>query len=179
MNVTIRQLEIDEIPTIGEIDKSDIVDARYVCRSQPDGLGLLLERKAVNPPEDEPNWGNVEEESAVFFGAFTHDAPVGICAIVKLPDGKTADLYTLQVDAGYRRQGIGAALLAKEESECLIWGCTQLFTYTTFKASSLDFHLAKGYRIVGLQEPSVPTKNFAVTVAKQLEPNKPSGGDIQ
>ena len=185
MNATIRQLEIDAIPTIGQIDNSDVVDARYACRPESDGLGLSLVREEVDPPEEEPNWGegelagrydlwrkNCEEEGAIFFGAFVDDRIVGICAVVKLADSHTAEIYTLQVDRDHRQQGLGTALLARGESQCVAWGCSQLFTYATFKASSLDFYRSKGYRIVGIQYPGVTTKNFDVTLAKQLEPNK-------
>jgi GNAT superfamily N-acetyltransferase len=184
MNTTIRRLQIDEIPTIGQIDKSDVVDAQYVCRGQPDGLGLFLKCVKVDPPEEEPNWGeieladryalwrrNYEEEGAVFIGAFVDNTIVGICAVVKLKDRRTAEIYTLQVDKDHRKQGLGTTLLARAESQCTTWGCLQLFTYTTFKASSLDFYRSKGYRIVGIQDPAVTTKNFAVTVAKQLDQN--------
>ncbi|HIJ64996.1 MAG TPA: GNAT family N-acetyltransferase [Candidatus Hydrogenedentes bacterium] len=182
MNFIIRQLALDEIPKIGQIDNSDVVDARYVCIPNTEGLGLSLQRVVVEPPEHEPNWGeeelscryalwrrNVEEEGAVFFGAFVGDALAGVSLMTKFPDGQTAELYALHVDRQHRRQGLGAALMERVENQCAAWDCAQLLTYTTLKASSLDFYRSRKFCVIGLQDPSVETKNFEVTLLKKLK----------
>lgn len=182
MKCTIRQLGSNEIPSIGQIDNSDRVDARYVVSLQPDGMGLSLLRKSLDPPEQEPSWGekelasryalwkrNHDEEGAVFYGAFIGDKLVGMSAVVRLPDCRTGELYALHVDKKHRRRGIGSALLAESENQCTIWSCNLLILYTGFKASSLDFYRAKGYDIVGIQNPNMKTKNFDLTMAKKLQ----------
>jgi GNAT superfamily N-acetyltransferase len=62
--------------------------------------------------------------------------------------GGTCELNSLWVDERYRRQGIGAHLMAVAEDEALARGCHQvvLFTYL-FQAPG--FYGRRGYRIVG------------------------------
>ena len=180
-NVTYRHLQYDEIRSIGRIDNADIIEARYVCVSQADGLGLALHREAVNPPANQPNWGkqelatryslwekNYRDEGAIFSGAFYGDDLVGMSAIVRLSDSQTCELYALHIDRTYRRQGIGSTLLDRAKAQGKAWSCNQLLTYTTFKASAVDFYLSKGFEIVGIQNPKVKTKNFDLTLLKRL-----------
>jgi GNAT superfamily N-acetyltransferase len=181
MSFTVRQLNLDEIPMIGQIDNSDVVNAQYVCALEHDGLGLSLRRASVEPPEQIPKWSerelvgryalwqrNAREEGAVFHGAFVGDKLVGVSLVARLSDGQSAELYAIHVDRATRRQGIGTALLDRAESQCKAWGCTRLLVYTSFKASSLDFYRARGYCVIGIQDPSVKTKNFDLTLLKKL-----------
>jgi len=181
MNTTYRKLEFHEIRAIGRIDNSETVDARYVCVSQPDGMGLALRRESVAPLETQANWGedelsgrydlwekNCRDEGTVFFGAFRGDDLVGVSAVVRLSDGETGELYALHVDRSYRRQGIGSALLDKAEAQCKAWSCSRLLTYTTFKISAVDLYLSRGFEIIGIQNPKVKTKNFDLTLLKKL-----------
>lgn len=181
MPITLRQLERDEIPLIGQIDNSDCVTARYVVHPQADGLGLCLRREIIDPPQEEPNWGekelahryalwirNRDEEGAVFLGAFEQGRLVGMVAVARRPGGRTAELYALHVDRSCRHRGIGRALLDETEQQCIRWRCDTLILYTGFKASTLDFYRARGYRVVGIQTPTIRTKNFDLTLAKTL-----------
>jgi GNAT superfamily N-acetyltransferase len=181
MNFHIRKLEVAEIAGIGRIDNSDVVDARYVCRRQPHGLGLTLQRQEVRPPEQEPTWGQEElrgrftlwkrncQEGAVFFGAFLRGALVGVSLVTKLADGATGELYSLHVDRQHRRQGVGTALLDAAEAQGKAWCCRRLLVYTGLKASSLDFYRSRGYQVVGIQDPRVKTKNFDLTLVKEFQ----------
>ena len=181
MNTAYRQLECEEIRSIGQIDNSDTSSARYVCVSQGDGLGLLFRRDTIDPPETQANWGekelatrydlwekNYRDEGAVFFGAFHGYDLIGMSAVVRLPDGEMGELYPLHVDKSHRRQGIGNALVDRAEAQCATWSCSQLLTYTGFKANAVDFYLSKGFEIVGIQDPRVKTKNFDLTLLKTL-----------
>ena len=180
MSASIRHLDIDEIPLIGTIDRSEEVEARYACQLNDDGWGISLTKVQCDPPEFEANWGrreldtrfnlwrrNMEQEGAVFHGAFVGDRLVGVVFVVER-DGATAEIGTLHIDYRHRRKGVGSALVAHSEAQARQWGCKQIFAYTSYKARALEFYRAKGYRIVGIQDPMVATKNFDMTVAKSL-----------
>ena len=143
---------------------------------------MVLQRREVDPPESEPMWGereletryalwrqNVEKEGAVIFCAFLGDDLVGISMVTMHRENQTCEVYALHVDRDHRRQGIGTALLLKAEAQCRDWRSSQLLLYTGFKASSLDFYRAQGYRVVGIQDPQVKTKNFDLTMVKELD----------
>lgn len=98
------------------------------------------------------------------FGALEEDRLVGIAMAGPLADGITAELCTLYVHRPCRRHGIGRALMDRAESQCIEWGRSQLLVYTSYDAGAVDFYLSRSYRIVGIQDPCVQTKNFPITM---------------
>jgi GNAT superfamily N-acetyltransferase len=185
MAVTIRQLDASEIGQTSQLDCSNIVHARYECEQPSGELRLRLRRQPVSPALARPDWGaqeretryqlwrnNLEHDGCIMHGAFREDRLVGIVLTGRLADGITAEIYTLHVHHPERGGGIGTQLMDKAESQAAKWGCSQVLVYTGYECGAVDFYLRRGYRVVGIQDPCVATKNFPITLLRQLEQHR-------
>ena len=178
----IRKLKPEEIHLVRGIDRSEEIRAEYVCAPAADGLGLRLSRRELDTPRVEANWGDQElasrcalwaenvNDGAAMFGAFRGEELIGFCIVARLDDSRTSELYSIFVDRRSRGQGVGKALLCRAERQSMEWGCEEmvLYTDTGHAAATVEFYLARRYRVVGIQDTAVKSKNFPLTMAKRL-----------
>lgn len=180
MDHRIEKLKLEEIHLVRGIDRSEETRAEYVCAPTADGLGLTLIRRELDTPRVEANWGDQEiasrcalwaeniKDGAAMFGAFRGEGLIGFCIVARVDDPRTSELYSVFVDRRSRERGVGKALLCRAERQSVEWGCEEMVLYTGYAAATMEFYLACGYRIVGIQDAAVKSKNFPLTMAKRL-----------
>ena len=54
--MNIRFVDSSEIARIGEIDRAEMIEARYRCALAPDGNSIVLLQEEMDSPEKVPNW---------------------------------------------------------------------------------------------------------------------------
>jgi GNAT superfamily N-acetyltransferase len=152
--IEIRQLKASEIGRIAEIDRTEHVTLGYVYR---DGQ---LEQERVDwwvprwPREG--SWGieariqgirRILQEGGVMLGAFDDDLLVGIAGLRHNLTETMAQLTTMFVSKGYRRQGIAAALAAEIIRLAREAGAQELYVSATPSESAVGFYRSQGFRL--------------------------------
>lgn len=151
--VSYRLLEPDEVARVGEIDRTERIDALYVQR------GTELERVSGEfsaPPWRDGDGGHsirhqVEEcerwlaAGGTAIGAFDGERLVGIGIVVpELRDG-VAQLAFLHVSDGFRGQGVGRRLSDELDGIAAAAGATTMVVSATPSVNTVDFYRRRGY----------------------------------
>ena len=152
--ITIRKLQDTELGRLAEIDRTEHVTIGYVYR---DGK---LEEEDVDwrvprwPREGE--WGvearieqitAIVQEGGVMIGAFENDLLVGIAGLRYDLTETMAQLTTLFVSKGYRRQGIATALGTEITRLAREAGAQELYVSATPSKSAVGFYRSQGFRL--------------------------------
>jgi GNAT superfamily N-acetyltransferase len=179
--ITIRRMDHAEINRIGEVDRSETVEAVYLAERSPDGLGLRLQRARKDPPMRLRPWGQAEaerrmrlwkpglEEGGVLLGAFDGEELVGFAILGPTRSDDSAELCGIFVAAGRRRRGIGSRLMAELENQARKRRIKALVIFSNPTASAVEFYLNEGCKLIGLAEKTlVKELNWDVVFAKEL-----------
>ncbi len=182
MSVEIRPMAISDIESIGDVERSETVNALYLAEPSPDGLGLVLRRVGQDPPLRVPPWDlkGVQRRTArwkreleaggVMLGALDGGELVGFAIMGPSQPNRTAELCALFVDAAFRRSGVASRLVDEIEKFAGFRGVSTLFIYSNETESSVEFYVNRGCRIIGLVDKTLVDQLpgdviFAKTVA--------------
>lgn len=166
-NMEFRELSLEDLWMIGQVDRSETVTAEYSAVPSADGLGLTLTRVDHDTPIKIGPWSRegIDRRIAewtpritpdgLVLGAFQGERLVGFtCVGPKLSDG-SAELVALFIDAAWRRSGVGSVLMARSESWALQNGISALFADSNSTASAVGFYLKHGFSVIALRNNSV------------------------
>jgi GNAT superfamily N-acetyltransferase len=152
--IEIRRLEPAELARVGEIDRTERIDALYVQR------GTKLEVREgdwSSPPWDPHGDGEYSvaarraelaqylESGATALGAFLEGRLVGIGVVLPHLRPAIAQLAFLHVTDGCRGSGIGAALTAELERIAVDAGDTEMVVSATPSLNTVRFYRGRGY----------------------------------
>jgi len=154
--VIIRELAKDEIKTIWEIDRSEVIENVYYLRDRV----LVLETeyydmKGWPPGEAElytPILYDCFDRSGIFYGAFEGSEMVGAVVLESKFIGKAKDqlqLKFLHVGSGYRKKGWGKTLFEKAAERAKELGARRLYISSTPSENTVNFYLHMGCEVTG------------------------------
>ena len=154
MTVEIRPLAREELGRVGEIDRSERIDALYV----QEGARLSVrEGDWSSPPWDAEGEGEhsvaaqrrelerLVDVGGTALGAFEGDAFVGVGAVVTALRPGVAQLAYLYVTRERRSAGIGARLCDELEHVARRAGSTSVVASATPSVATVDFYRRRGY----------------------------------
>jgi GNAT superfamily N-acetyltransferase len=152
--VLYRRLDVSELPRIGEIDRTETIDALYVQRGSR--LGLRAGDFSAPPWRVEGGGEHsvaaqrdaVEKyvrDGAVALGAFDDGRLVGIGLVTPHLRVGIAQLTYLHVSNGYRGQGVGGRLSDELERIARDAGATSIVVSATPSFNTVRFYGRRGY----------------------------------
>jgi GNAT superfamily N-acetyltransferase len=157
----------DEIHMVEQVNRTEVVEAKYVTVASPDGMSLTLQRVEEDPPGRAGPWGAEGvatriaywkpkiEEGGVLLGAFRGQRLVGFSVLGGRMDDGSAELAGMFVDSDHRRQGIGSLLMTETERLARQKGIRALFIYANRTASAVEFYLKHGCTPITLRSRSI------------------------
>jgi GNAT superfamily N-acetyltransferase len=154
MSLTIRPMQPAELDRLGEIDRTERVEAIYIQR------GTALEERP--DPCDVPPWSPAGDDphsvpdqigfcrwhvarGAAIIGAFDGERLAGIGLVTPHIRPGIAQLAFLHVSDGYRGQGIGRRLVAALEALAVAAGDTAMVVSATPSVNTVRFYMGCGY----------------------------------
>jgi len=179
--VHIQRIPTDDLQRIREVDRTELIAAKYEVVRSADGLSLSLVERACDPPEEFPNW---DEEGRVgrrewwqrelagggaAFGAFLGERLVGFA--VTVTPRRAAEVLGIFVDAGFRRGGIGGRLLAAAEEYAKDAGAPVVYLHPNLTVAAVGFYRKHGYALTCLVEEgtlSCPEMETCIVLAKRV-----------
>lgn len=162
MPIEIRELTLEEIPHVAQVDTSSLRVAVYDLVPPETGAGLLLKKRSVQPPIECPSWGANEiatrmalwqrnlAEGCKFWGAFSDGRLVGFLLLSAQEVDGALEIFSIFVDRSLRAKGIGARLIETAEAHARKAGIRSLYVTTTLDGIAIDFYLKTGFRLAGL-----------------------------
>jgi GNAT superfamily N-acetyltransferase len=152
--IELRQLALEELSRIGEIDRTERIDLLYVQH------GTRLEERAGDwsaPAWDAEGDGphsvaRLREHcewylasGGVAWGALDGERLVGIGIVVPDLRPGVAQLALLHVSNGYRGLGVGARLSDELERIAREAGCQEMIVSATPSRNTVGFYLGRGF----------------------------------
>jgi predicted N-acetyltransferase YhbS len=149
--MNIRLLQRDEIPSIWQIDRSEIIERTYRLH---DGE-LVLKREYFNvqgwpPGEAElytPILFDCFDRGGTFWAAFETETLVGATVLESKLIGSQQDtlqLKFLHVSRDYRRQGIASALVTLASEKAKTLGAGKLYISATPSENTINYYMGLG-----------------------------------
>jgi GNAT superfamily N-acetyltransferase len=150
----VRPLRPDELARVGEIDRSERIDAVYLQRGAR--LERLDEDRSASSwlPDGDGEHSVAAQQSvlehelasgATVLGAFEGDRLIGIGAVLPHVRPQIAQLTFLYVSDGRRGTGIGGRLCAELERVALAAGDVEMVVSATPSVNTVDFYLRRGF----------------------------------
>jgi ribosomal protein S18 acetylase RimI-like enzyme len=153
--IELRRLRDDELARVGEIDRTERIDALYVQR------GTHLER--VEGRFDASRWAaeghgehsvahqhdelrRLAARGASALGAFDGDRLVGIGVVLPHLRPRVAQLAFLHVGAGFRDRGVGGRLVDELERTARDAGDERIVVSATPSEHTVRFYQRHGFR---------------------------------
>ncbi len=173
-------LSAEDVERIGEVDRTELIDAEYRAASDDGGRGLILEAVPVEPPRLyawTPQgirtrvlaWKPEVLQGGAMPGALESDRLVGFAIVSQRRRDETCELVALFVDAARRGAGVANRLFAMVEAAASEREARALFIASNPTVRTVDFYLSHGARVVGMQERSLaPSLNDGIQMAKPL-----------
>ena len=159
-DMRIETLEAEEMLRIGEIDRSESVDAVYVCVRSDDGLCLRLEKQTSDPPRENPGWDEdgvhrrarwwrrVVESGGLFIAAQRQGRIAGFAVLGPTrEEGALAEMVALFVSREHRSRGLGRALMEDLERRATERGVKVLTVDANSEVRAVEFYRSLGYRL--------------------------------
>ena len=144
----IRDMRLDEIGRIAEIDRMEHVDAFY----RQSGCDIRLE--PITPFDG--GWLDLPEtiefcrdhmrRGARAIGAFEGEALVGIVMVTPSIAPEMAQLSFLHVTASWRRKGLASRLFAEAKAEVVRGEHRKIYVTATPTRSAVGFYLNAGFK---------------------------------
>ena len=159
-----RPLEPSELGRVGEIDRSETIDAVYVQR----GSRLELRRGKFSSPTWDPVGAGEHSVSAIrealvgwseggaaALGAFDGDRLVGIGLLLPHLRPGIAQLAFLYVSAGYRGRGVGGRIADELERIARDGGDRSVVVSATRSRNTVRFYRQRGFEPMGKPLPEL------------------------
>ncbi|MGM1046994.1 Ribosomal protein S18 acetylase RimI [Paenibacillus uliginis N3/975] len=149
-----RELKIDEVQKLTEIDRSETIDFIYQINN-----GNIQE---INAPHECPNWNDeitkgIQERfvyelknTGLAIGAFDGELLVGFGVLAHKFRGKQKDqlqIALMFVSRKYRRQGIGTRIMNELSNEARRRGAKYLYISSTETRSAVYFYKSHGSQL--------------------------------
>ena len=165
--IEIRELGLDGIDLIREIDRSEHIDKQY---SVKDGR-LCSERVEFEVPQwDSEGCGDhsaqrritefrpIVESGATLLGAFIDDVFAGIAIVDPLFEERTAWFAFLHVSRAYRRRGVASALWDAVAEIATGADAASIYVSATPSGSAVGFYTSRGCRLAAPSHPALFAK---------------------
>lgn len=181
MNISL--VDSAKITRIGEIDRTEIIEARYRCTLLPDKNAIELLKEEMEPPKKFPDWDDegvrrranwwkreVDEGGALFF-AEDNGKLSGFAVLGAEKAGKCAEMVALFVDKDHRGQGLGGKLVRRLEDEARERGIENIYVHSNETVTSVEFYRSVGYQITCLMDASMmwlPGMETSIILVKRL-----------
>ncbi len=161
--IAYRLLDVAEIDRTDEIDRSELIDGRYLLR---DGALVLdeehhIEARGWPPGEPDASKHRMREclaRGGAAWGAFAGPRLGGIAVL----DGRrigsaldALDMYFLHVSDGYRGRGIGAELVRLVRQRAGEMGARRLYVSSSPTANTVTFYLGRGFELASEVDPEL------------------------
>lgn len=152
--MNIRKITKNEIGTIWQIDRSEVIEAIYYLRNGT--LVLKPEHYAISgwpPGEAEtytPILHNCFDRGGTFYGAFEGSEMIGVAVLESKFIGKAKDqlqLKFLHVSNRHRKQGWGTRLFEKAVERARELGASRLYISATPSENTINFYLHLGCQV--------------------------------
>ena len=180
------ELDYAELPTeaisrIGEVDRTEVIDAYYRCVLTEDRRSMRIVNVEIDPPRT-TSWSDVDvqeriekwtpelDDGGTIFGAESDDKLRGFSIVsANRPDG-SAELVALFVDTAYRGQGIGTRLYRMAEERAKVGEARAMYIGANPIVPCVDFYLGRGAQIVRMTDVRLTAalEGGAIVLAKFL-----------
>ena len=160
--VTYRELAVEDICRIGEVNREELIEAEYVAEPDGSGFGIVTSLRHFDPPKFNPAWGREGTDNRIkawkphlerggfLYGAFSSERLIGFIILSSKRRDCSGEIVALFVDRDFRKQGIATQLMTWAEMKASDNGIEALFLYSNPTVSSASFYLNMGFQISGL-----------------------------
>jgi GNAT superfamily N-acetyltransferase len=182
-DVDIQPMSVDDLTRMSEVDRTELMAAKYDVVRSTDGLSLSLVQRECDPPEEFPHWDEAgitrridyyRREIAgggAVFGAFAGQRLVGFVAVA-VREEQAAEVLGVFADASRRRCGIGGRLLAAAEEWAGRAGANTMYVHSNPTVLAVGFYRKHGYVLSCLVDEATleyPAMETCMVLAKKLE----------
>jgi ribosomal protein S18 acetylase RimI-like enzyme len=153
----VRQLELDDLPLVAAIDRSEQIEVQYHVRG-----GEL--QQAPAPGTEVPPWdptgsgphsvsakiefcGSVVARGGMLFGAFDQAQALGLAVVHPFFEPRLAWLAFLHVSRPHRRRGVAKALWDRCVELGVAHGAEHIYVSSAPTESAVGFYLRQGCRL--------------------------------
>ena len=173
----LREMSLEDLPRIGEVDRSERVTVQYVVRGGTPAQEPV-EWNVPRWPDDGPDdfsvrglvehWSPILSNGGTLLGAFSGESLIGFA--IHRPDLSpgVSELVALYVDRCVRRQGVAGALLKEVERIARQAGARSLYASATPSESTVEFYLHKGFVLA-----PCPNEELAAQEPEDIQMEKP------
>ena len=161
-------IEYNELPhaaidRMGEVDRTEVIDAYYRCVLREDRRSMRLTHVDIDPPrtiawshadvrERIEKWTPELKGGGTMYGAQSDSKLRGFAIVsAKRPDG-SAEMVALFVDAAYSGRGVGARLYSMAEERAKDVGARTMYIGANPMVPCVDFYLGRGAQIVRMTD---------------------------
>ena len=160
--VTYRELVVEDIYLIAEVNREERIEAEYVAEPDATGFGIVTRLRHFDSPKFNPAWGKEGtdnrikawkphlEEGGFMYGAFRAERLVGFIVLGSKRRDGAGEIVALFVDRDFRERGIATQLMSWAEKKASDTGMDALFLYSNPTLSSVSFYRKMGFQISGL-----------------------------
>ncbi len=158
------ELPNEAIDRIGEVDRTEVIEAYYRCILTEDRRAMRLTHVDINPTRTVDAWSDADvrerigkwrtelETGGAIFGAQSHGKLRGFSIVsANRPNGST-ELVALFVDMAYRGRGVGTRLYAMAEERANEASARAMYIGANPFVPCIDFYLARGAQIVRMTD---------------------------
>jgi len=181
--MNISSADSSDISRIAEIDRTELIEARYACALARDCGSIVLIERQLDPPVIFPNWDEEGvrrrakwwkreiDEGGLLLLAKEEPRLLGFTVLGPVQAGRCAEMVALFVDRKYRGKGLGTKLVRCLEEEAVERGITSIYVQSVDTVATVGFYRSVGYEVVCLMDSStmhVPGMETNITLAKRL-----------
>ena len=166
-------LEYTQLPPlaigrIGEVGRTEVIEAYYRCILTEDRRAMRLTHVDIEPPRtttwsksdvDEriEKWTPELEAGGAIYGAQADGKLLGFAIVSANRPDRSAELVALFVDSGHRGLGIGSRLYGMAEEHAKAGDARTMYIGANPMVPCVDFYLARGAQIVRMTDVRLST----------------------
>ena len=182
--VRIQPMSVDDLSRLmSEVDRTELIAAKYEVVRSADGLSLELVKRECDPPEEFPHWDETGITRRIdyyrrevagggrIFGAFAGERLLGFVAVAVRRTG-AAEVLGIFTDASMRRRGTGERLLSVAEEYAHGAGARIMYVNPNPTLIAMDFYRKHGYVLSCLIDESTlsyPPMETCILLVKRLD----------
>ena len=182
--VRIEPMSVDDLSRLmSEVDRTELMAAKYDVVRSADGLSLSLVKRDCDPPEEFPHWDETGITRRIdyyrrelagggqIFGAFADQRLLGFVAVA-VRHNQAAEVLGIFADASMRRRGIGERLLGAAEEYACGAGANIMYVNPNPTLIAMGFYRKHGYLLSCLIDEttlSYPPMETCILLVKRLD----------